>query len=166
MPRITRHDMLVELASDQVNQVQQLLDENSYESVHSWLHPIFLNTVKTALADMSDDDLETYYCDQLGVDMPSSSSLSSEDEEEEILSQAEEKEAANRRAMPQPSEMERRSLSSVYPVSDAKGLAEVAASLRDLALGKESLYRIESTTEIRIPMRLLFRLVHGKGSLC
>lgn len=169
---MNRHDMFVELVTDQINSIEQMIRDDEYGDVHHWLHPILLRELKLDYADWTDEQLQDYYNDQLGVDTPSSPPLSSTDEEEteelieacfgKDLSQ----ETANSRAVPQPSEMERRSLSSIYPVSDAKGLAEVAASIRDLARGEENIYRIEPTTEIRIPMRLLFRLVHGKGSLC
>jgi hypothetical protein len=67
---ITRHDMLVELASDQVNQIQQLFDEGDYAGIHAWLQPILLRELKIALADSSDNALKVFYCDQLGVDIP------------------------------------------------------------------------------------------------
>lgn len=75
----TRHDMLVELATDRVNQVQDLLNESRYDEVHEWLWPIFYQQLKQELAEMSDDDLEAHYADQLGVDIPSSPPLSSDD---------------------------------------------------------------------------------------
>lgn len=165
---MNRHDMLVELVSDQINSIEQMIRDDEYQDVHTWLHPILLRELKLDYADWSDDELQSYYCDQLGVDIPSAPSLSSDDEQTEVEKENAEAswEAPDNGSLPEPPRVERRSLSSVYPVSDAKGLAEVAASIRDLACGKESIYRIEPTTEIRIPMRLLFRLVHGKGSLC
>lgn len=164
----TRHDMLVELVTDQINSIEQMIRDDEYDDVHRWLHPILLRELKLDYAGWSDADLQSYYCDQLGVDIPSSPPLSSDDEQTEIEKENAQTswETSDHRSVSEPSGVECRSLSSVYPVSDAKGLAEVAASLRDLALGKESIYRIEPATEIRIPMRLLFRLVHGKGSLC
>lgn len=81
---MSRHDMFVELATDQVNQVQELLDEGRYKEVHDWLWPIFYKILKQDFAELSDDDLEAHYADQMGVDIPSSSPLSFADEEEEV----------------------------------------------------------------------------------
>lgn len=67
---MARHDMFVELATDQVNQVQQLFDEGRYREVHDWLWPIFYKILKQELAEMNDDDLEAHYRDQMGVDIP------------------------------------------------------------------------------------------------
>lgn len=136
MPKITRHDMLVELASDQVNQVQQLLDEHNYESVHSWLQPMFLRNLQIALADMSDDDLETHYCDQLGVDIPSGPPLSSEErakrwsaanvqekDTDQIYSQAEESE---RRSVSITPSVDTIPLSLLHSIRNATSVGEVA----------------------------------------
>jgi hypothetical protein len=120
---MNRHDMFVELASDQVNQVQQLILENSYESVHSWLHPIFLEKVKIALADFSDTDLEAYYSSQMGVDMPSSPPLSSSDGQEEIRPQAQESECGS---VSISSSMDDLTLSLLHTLRNAKSLGEVA----------------------------------------
>lgn len=65
-----RHDMFVELATDQVNQVQQLLDEGRYDEVHAWLQPIFLEILHVDFAELNDEDLKAHYCDQMGVDIP------------------------------------------------------------------------------------------------
>lgn len=67
---MARHDMFVELATDQVNQVQQLLDEGRYREVHEWLQPIFLKILHEDFAEHSDEDLKDHYCDQMGVDIP------------------------------------------------------------------------------------------------
>lgn len=67
---MSRHDMFVELATDQVNQVQQLLDEGRYDEVHAWLQPIFLKILHNDFAELNDDDLEAHYRDQMGVDIP------------------------------------------------------------------------------------------------
>lgn len=68
----TRHDMLVELATDQINSIQQMLSDGDYEDVHNWLHPILLADLKLDVADFSDHDLKRYYCDRMGLDFPSS----------------------------------------------------------------------------------------------
>lgn len=165
----TRHDMLVELVTDQINSIEQMIRDDEYQDVHTWLHPILLRELKLDYADWSDDDLKSYYCDQLGVDIPSSPPLSSTDEEEEIdieayFGKSSSQETANRGSLPQPSGMERSSLPSVYSVSDAQSLAEVAAAIRGIAYREKTIQGFEPKTEIRIPMRLLFRLVHGEGS--
>lgn len=124
----TRHDMLVELASDQVSQVQELFDENDYASVHSWLQPLFLRELYIALADMSDDDLQAHYCDQMGVDIPSSPPLSlanaKETDTDEVLSQAEESE---RRSMPSSSELDNLAVSLIHSICNAPRVGKVAA---------------------------------------
>ena len=76
----TRHDMLVELATDKVNQLEEMFREGEYDDIHRWLQPIFLAELKHDLAELSDDDLAAYYADQLGLDIPSSPPLSSSDE--------------------------------------------------------------------------------------
>jgi hypothetical protein len=53
-----------------VNQVQELLDEGRYREVHEWLWHIFYKNLKQELTEMNDDDLEAYYADQMGVDLP------------------------------------------------------------------------------------------------
>jgi hypothetical protein len=68
----TRHDMLVELATDQVNSIQQMLLDGDYEDVHNWLHPILLAELKLDVADFSDNDLKRFYADRMGLDFPSS----------------------------------------------------------------------------------------------
>lgn len=67
---MSRHDMFVELASDQVSQVQDLIDQGRYEEVHSWLQPLFLEVLRKDFAEFSDDDLTSHYYDQLGVELP------------------------------------------------------------------------------------------------
>lgn len=66
---MSRHDMLVELASDQVNQIQQMILDGDYDDVHKWLHPILLANLKLEVADFEDKDLKRYYESQLGVDL-------------------------------------------------------------------------------------------------
>lgn len=166
----TRHDMFVELATDQVNQVQQLLDEGRYREVHDWLWPIFYKNLKQELAEMSDDDLESHYADQMGVDIPSSPSLSSTDEEEEVdieayFGKSPSQETANRGSLPEPSGMERSKVSDVHSICDEKGMAEMAATLRGIVSREETVHGLQPTTEVRIPVRLLLRLVHGEGCL-
>jgi hypothetical protein len=174
-----RHDMLVELVSDQISSMEQMLRDDEYANVHTWLHPILLRELKMDSADWNDDELQQYYCDQLGVDIPSSPPLSSDDAQDQSSFQVSfpkkviSKEAyqarletLGNRTLPISSGMERRSLSSIYPVSNAQGMAEVAAALRSIARREENVYGLELTTEVRIPMRLLFKLVHGERSLC
>lgn len=67
----TRHDMLIELVTDQINSIQQMLSDGDYQDVHNWLHPILLRELKLDCADFSDDDLKRYYGDRLGIDFPS-----------------------------------------------------------------------------------------------
>lgn len=161
-----RHDMLVELATDQINSIEQMIRDGVYQDVHNWLHPILLRELKLDYADWSDTDLQDYYCDQLGVDIPSSPSLSSTNEETQDVNQTEtSKETSNHGSLSEPSRMERRSLSRVYPVSNAESLAEVATALRSIARREKTIQGFEPTTEIRIPMRLLFWLVHGEGRI-
>ena len=69
---ITRHDMLVEMATDRINQIEVMVRENEYDDLHRWLHPIILAELKLDMAELSDDDFRRHYCDQLGVDFPSS----------------------------------------------------------------------------------------------
>lgn len=80
----TRHDMLVELASDQVSMIRDLVYQEEYEELHTWLQPLLLQQLKLDFADFSDDDLQRHYCDQLGVDIPSSPPLSSPDEPNDL----------------------------------------------------------------------------------
>ena len=101
----TRHDMLVELVTDQINSIEQMIRDDEYDDVHHWLHPILLRKLKLDYADWSDDDLKNYYCDQLGVDIPEVPTLSSDDEETEELvkacfGQAPSQETANRGSLP------------------------------------------------------------------
>ncbi len=95
--------------------------------------------------------------------------LSSSDEKAKDLRYKKEleatEEAANRRAMPRSSRMEHGSVPDIHSVSNEKSLAEVATALRSIARREETIHGFEPTTEIRIPMRLLLRLVHGKGSI-
>lgn len=118
------------------------------------------------------DPWETLYAEEyskyLGVDIPSSPPLSSDDGQEktplQITIEACEKEASDRRAMSSTSGMEHGEVSSVYSIRDAKGVAEVASTLRSIARGETAIHGIQPTTEIRIPMRVLFELVYGEGS--
>lgn len=174
MPKTTRHDMLVELVTDQINSIEQMIRDDEYQDVHTWLHPILFRELKLDYADWSDDDLETYYCDRLGVDIPSSPPLSSEEraqrwskanaqerkeqEEEELTSE----ETPNHGTVPQPSRMECSPVSGVYQVRNAESMAEVATALRSFTQSEKAVQGFEPTTEIRIPMCMLFRLVHGE----
>ena len=67
---MTRHDMFVELATDRVNQLYDMIREGEHEDIHRWLQPIFLAELKLDLAELSDEDLKAYYAGQLGVDFP------------------------------------------------------------------------------------------------
>ena len=163
----TRHDMLVELVTDQINSIEQMIRDDEYDDVHRWLHPILLRELKLDYADWSDADLQSYYCDQLGVDIPSSPPLSSDDEQTEV-----EKENAqaswktsDHRSVSEPPRVECSTLPDVYTIRDEKGVAEMASTLRRIERREEILFGIEPTTEVRIPMRLLRRLVHGEGSI-
>jgi hypothetical protein len=163
----TRHDMFVELATDKINQIEQMIREDEYDDLHRWLHPIMLVNLQLELADLNDVDLQSFYCDQLGVDIPEVPPLSSNDGQEkdtdEVLSQAEEKES---RSMSGTSGVDSSTLSSVYSISDEKGVAEMAAALRSIACREKALHRIEPSTEVRISVRLLLRLVYGEGCIC
>jgi len=163
----TRHDMLVELVTDQINSIEQMIRDDEYNDVHRWLHPILLRELKLDYADWSDTDLQSYYCDQLGVDIPSSPPLSSNDEQTEIEKENAQAswETSDNRTVSEPPRMERSTLPDVYTISDEKGVAEMASTLRRIARREEILFGIEPTTEVRIPMRLLRRLVHGEGSI-
>lgn len=168
---MNRHDMLVELVSDQINSIKQMIQDDEYDDVHNWLHPILLREMRIDCADLEDDDLKNYYCDTLGVDIPSSPPLSSEDEEEEEESLKPsfpkgalslDQEAPDYRPLSIPPGMELSTLSHVCAVSDEKGLAEMAATLRSIVCREETVHGLKPTTEVRIPMCLLLRLVHGK----
>ena len=163
----TRHDMLVELVTDQINSIEQMIRDDEYNDVHRWLHPILLRELKLDYADWSDTDLQSYYCDQLGVDIPSSPPLSSNDEQTEIEKENAQAswETPNNGSLPELSGMDSSTVPSFYSVSDAKGLAEVAAAIQSLAYREKTISGFEPKTEIRIPMRLLLRLVHGEGSI-
>lgn len=131
---MTRHDMFVELATDQVNQVQQLLDEGRYREVHDWLWPIFYKNLKQELAEMSDDDLESHYADQMGVDIPSSPSLSSTDEEEEVdieayFGESPPKETSGNGTVSRSPPVEHGPLPDFRPISYAEGVAALATAL-------------------------------------
>lgn len=163
----TRHDMLVELVTDQINSIEQMIRDDEYDDVHRWLHPILLRELKLDYADWSDDDLQRYYCDQLGVDIPSSPSLSSDDEETEELIEAcfgkdPSQKTSGNGTVPCPSPVECGPLSGVYQVSNAEGMAEVATALRCFTQSEKTVQGFEPTTEVRIPMCMLFRLVHGE----
>lgn len=67
---MTRFDMLTELASDQVNIVQDWIREERYEEVHNWLQPIFMDILRLEFADLDDEGLKKHYADQMGVDIP------------------------------------------------------------------------------------------------
>lgn len=67
---ISRHDMFVELATDKVNQLEEMFRNGEYEDIHRWLQPIFLLDLQIDLADLTDNELKAYYADQLGVDFP------------------------------------------------------------------------------------------------
>ena len=67
---MSRHNMFIELATDQVNQVQQLLDEGRYQEVHDLLQPIFLEIVRADFAEFNDEDLKAHYAEQMGIDLP------------------------------------------------------------------------------------------------
>jgi len=164
---VNRSDMLVELASDQVNQVQQLLEEDDYASVHSWLQPLFLEQLKLSTADMQDDNLEAYYCTQMGVDRPSSPPLSSEERAERWRT-ANAKEKAQQedsdedrhdpkgyaeaeayyRSLPVVPDMEHEPVSIVHQISDAKGLGKMATPSPVPPGSEASLHWVESTPEI------------------
>ena len=163
----TRHDMLVELVTDQINSIEQMIRDDEYDDVHRWLHPILLRELKLDYADWSDADLQSYYCDQLGVDIPSSPPLSSDDEQTEVEKENAQAswETPNNGSLPEPPGVERSTVSGVYPVSDEKSLAEVAAALRSIARREAVIRRIKPETEIRIPMYQLLWLVYGKGSI-
>jgi hypothetical protein len=163
----TRHDMLVELASDQINQIEQMFRDDEYQDVHHWLHPIFVRELMIQFGDFSDADLQTHYCDQLGVDIPNSSPLSSDDEQTEVEKENAQTswETPNNGSLPEPSGVDSSTVPSIYSVSDAKGLAEVAAAIQSLAYREKTVSGFEPKTEVRIPMRLLLRLVHGEGSI-
>jgi hypothetical protein len=166
----TRHDMLVELVTDQINSIEQMIRDDEYQDVHNWLHPILLRELKLDYADWSDAELQDYYCDQLGVDIPSSPSLSSTDEEEEVdieayFGKSPSQETANRGSLPEPSGVERSKVSDVHSICDEKGVAEMAATLRGIVSREETVHGLQPTTEVRIPVRLLLRLVHGEGCI-
>lgn len=167
---MNRHDMLVELVTDQINSIEQMLRDDEYQDVHTWLHPILLRELKLDYADWSDDDLKSYYCDQLGVDIPSSPPLSSTDEEEEVdieayFGKSSSQETASCGPLSQPPGVERSAVPDIHSVSDEKGMAEMAATLRGIVRREETVHGLQPTTEVRIPMRLLLRLVHGEGCL-
>jgi hypothetical protein len=129
---MSRHDMLVELASDKVNLVKEMVRELEYRDLHHWLQPIFLEQLKYEFGDLSDDDLKHYYCDQMGVDIPEDPPLSSTDAEEEIHSQAEEAEIglaaekAKLGSMPDASGVDHFALSLLHPIRYATRLGEMA----------------------------------------
>jgi hypothetical protein len=163
----TRHDMLVELVSDQINSIEQMIRDDEYQDVHNWLHPILLRELKLDYADWSDADLQSYYCDQLGVDIPSSPPLSSNDEQTDFEKENAQAswETPDHGSVPVTPGVDSSTLPGVYTISDEKGVAEMASTLRRIARREEILFGIEPTTEVRIPMRLLRRLVHGEGSI-
>jgi hypothetical protein len=165
----TRHDMLVELVTDQINSIEQMIRDDEYTDVHNWLHPILLREMKLECADLEDDDLKRHYCDQLGVDIPSSPPLSSADAQDQSSFQApssKKEETSNNRTLRSTPRMECSTLPGVYTIRNEKSMAEMASTLRGIARGETTLYGLEPTTEVRIPMRLLFKLVHGERSLC
>lgn len=164
---MNRHDMLVELVSDQINSIEQMIRDDEYQDVHTWLHPILLRELKLDYADWSDDDLKSYYCDQLGVDIPSAPSLSSDDEQTEIEKENAQAswETSNNGPLPEPPGVECGTLPSFYQISHEKSMAEMATALRSIARGETTLRRFEPETEVRIPMRLLLRMVHGEGCI-
>ena len=105
--------------------------------------------------------------EELGVDTPSSPPLSFSDEQTEIEKENAQAswETPNYGPLSLPPGVEHSTVSDVYPICDAQGVAEMAAALRCIARGEKTILRVEPTTEIRIPMRLLFKLVHGEGSI-
>lgn len=163
----TRHDMLVELVTDQINSIEQMIRDDEYQDVHTWLHPILLRELKLDYADWSDADLQSYYCDQLGVDMPSSPPLSSDDEQTEVKKENAQTswETPDHRTMSKPPGVECSTLPNVYSISDEKGMAEVAAAIRSIARRETTIPGLKPSTEIRVPMRLLLELVYGKGCI-
>lgn len=123
--KVKRQDMLVELVTDQINLIEQMIRDGDYQDVHTWLHPILLRELKLDYAEWTDAELENYYNDQLGVDTPSSPPLSSDDaqEKDQIYSQAEESE---RRSMPGLSSMDPASLSLLHPLGHAQSVGKMA----------------------------------------
>lgn len=132
---MARHDMFVELATDQVNQVQKLLDEGRYREVHDWLWPIFYKILKQELAELSDNNLKTYYANQMGVNIPSSPPLSSDDEETEedlveaCFGKAPSEKASGSGSVPCTPPVEHGPLSDVRPLRYEEGVAQMAAAL-------------------------------------
>ena len=167
---MARHDIFVELATDQVNQVQELLDEDRYREVHEWLWPIFYKILKQELAELSDDDLEAHYADQLGVDIPSSPPLSSDDEETEeelveaCFGKASTQETPNGGSVSCTPPVEHGPLPGLHPQCNAEGMAKVATAIRRPSCSETPLQGTECTSKVRVPVCVLFGLVHGQGS--
>jgi hypothetical protein len=86
------------------------------------------------------------------------------DAEEEIPLKVSEEDQAYYRALPVVPNMECEPVPSVHTISDAEGVAEMAAKIRGATCRQEILCGLKPETEVRIPMRLLLRLVHGEGS--
>jgi hypothetical protein len=105
--------------------------------------------------------------EELGVDTPSSPPLSSDDEQTEIEKENAQAswETPSYGPLSVPPRVERGTIPDIYSISDEKGVAEVAAALRSIARREETIHGFEFSTEIRIPMRLLLRLVHGEGCI-
>ena len=124
---MNRHDMFVELASDKVNLVEEMVREREYSYLHHWLQPFFLKQLKYEFADLSDDELKRYYCDQMGVDIPEDPPLSSADAEKETAFEAQyQAEKAKLGSVPSASSVDHFALPLLHPISYATGLGEVA----------------------------------------
>lgn len=66
--------------------------------------------------------------------------------------------------MSQPSPLEHGPLPGLRSQCNAKGLAEVAAAIRCPSCSEAPLQGTECTSKVRVPVCVLFGLVHGQGS--
>lgn len=125
---MNRHDMLVELASDQVNQIEHMIREDQYEDVHLWLHPILLNQLKLELGGFSDEDVKRHYCDQMGVDMPDDPPLSSADGQEKVSPEAFYPSPEGKfGSLSESSHLDNLAVSLIHSICNAPRMGEVAA---------------------------------------
>jgi hypothetical protein len=65
--KLTREDMLTELASDMVSSVYEMAMNEDYSNIHAWLQPMFIESLKADFP--TDEALEQAYRTQLGVEI-------------------------------------------------------------------------------------------------
>lgn len=133
---MSRSDMLVELATELVNQIVEMVKCDEYKDVHTRLQPIFLAELALDLAHLDDHDFARYYNMTMGVDTPSSPPLSSEARAEQwSAANAQEKTSlqvldeaieACQRHVSEPSGVDDLTVSLLHTLRDAKSLGEVA----------------------------------------